>query len=183
MKYFVKDMIKFYPNVTTNQIFIGEIVDIYMGMNQYKVMYEGSKFCVHEQFIIGKASTDEIKIARYELKLAEKDLIIKELTEKVDKFAAQLQVQVDVHVDVDEKLDNLCKDKAALEAVIKDCHKTIVDLKYKIRKLETEKFTKNWNFPPKPQPYTNPLKRTVPWSVSQSGALGTKSCQCRVKSS
>lgn len=183
MKYCVKDMVKFYPNVTTNQIFIGEVIEVYMGMNQYKIMYEGSKYCVHEQFIIEKASKDEVKIVRYELMLAEKDLEIKELTDKINKFATQLQAQVDVHVNVDEKLDNLCKDKAALEAVIKDCHKTIADLKYKIRKLENEKWTKGWDTPFKPQPYTNPIKRKVPWSVSKEGALGIKSCKCHVKSS
>lgn len=183
MKYNVKDMVKFYPNVTTNQIFIGEIIEVYMGMNQYKIMYEGSKYCVHEQFIIEKASKDEVKIVRYELILAEKDLVIKELTDKIDKFAAQLQAQVDVSFKDDEKFENLCKEKAALEMIIKDCHKTIADLKYKIRKLENEKWVRGSDTPFKSQPYTNPLKRKIPWSVSQSGTLGIKSCKCNVKSS
>jgi hypothetical protein len=195
MKYCVKDMVKFYPNVTTNQIFIGEVVDVYMGMNQYKIVYEGSKYCVHEQFIISKASHDEIKIMQLELKVSEKDLMIKELTDKVDKFAAQLEAQVDVAMDDMKKIDNLCKDKSVMEVLLADCKKTlekahreIVDLKYKIRKLESEKWKKrDFDYFPKPRPYTNPIKKKYPWgvngeSISKSGVV-SKSCGCCVKSS
>lgn len=185
MKYCVKDMVKFYPNVTTNQIFIGEVIEVYMGMNQYKIMYEGSKYCVHEQFIIEKASRDEVKIVRYELMLAEKDLKIKELTDKVDKFATQLQAQVDVHVNVDEKLDNLCKDKAALEAIIKECHKEIASLKFKIRQLEADKnWKKGWDFPPKKPFGPSPIRKPMPWSINcNTSGDRSKSCGCHVKSS
>jgi hypothetical protein len=183
MKYGIKDMVKFYPNVTTNQIFIGEIVEVYMGMNQYKIMYEGSKFCVHEQFIIEKASVDEIKIVRYELKLAEKDLMIKELKDTVGKFITQLQAQVDVNIDNDKKIDGLCKDKAALELIIKDCHDTIVDLKYKVRKFEADKsWKKGWEFPYKKS--FPPIKKPMPWSTNCNiSGDRSKSCGCHVKSS
>jgi len=197
MKYCVKDMVKFYPNVTTNQVFIGEIADIYMGMNQYKIVYEGSKYCVHEQFIISKASPDDVKIMQLELKISEKDLKIKELTDKLDKFIKQLQNQVDVSINDDERFGNLCKEKATYVLLFTNCrknlekaHKEIADLKFKLRKCTNEKWNKNDHgyFPSKL--YIKPIKQKVPLSASDGiteivyGSKGSgKSCGCHVKSS
>jgi hypothetical protein len=178
MKYSIGDYVKFYPSVNTNQVFIGKISGVYIGMNQYNILYESSKYCIHEQFIIGTASADEIKIARFELTISEKDLIIKELKDTVGKFIVQLQAQVDVNIGNDKKIDDLCKDKAAMEVLLIDCRKTlekahreIADLRYKLMKCENEnKLQNGWNFPFNRQPvkpFQDPIKKRSPqWSIS-----------------
>jgi hypothetical protein len=125
MPYNIGDMVRFYPNVGTDQVFVGEIIRVSL-MNdnwyQYVIKYEGSNFYVNEKFIIEKV-VPNTEDSENEMKARTFELINIRLTK-------QLEEELEVSMKLMEENDYLIKECGNLYNIVTELSGNI--LKYGI---------------------------------------------------
>lgn len=122
--YSVGNMVRFYPNVIANQVFVGKVIEVRAKTDQYIIEYEGSRFCVHDKFVIEKI---------YKCNDANMN---DDLVKIIDKLASQLKNERDINISLEEVNDNLKEEYVVLHEAFTKSQEHIQLLQSKIVRCE-----------------------------------------------
>jgi len=149
--YKIGDVVKFYPNISTNQAFVGKIEDVsreFENGYQYKIKYEDSFFYIYEKFIICKMenvkSHDETSPdnkLKYQVMLLGKinGVLVNNYNQMLiqnEFLVNQLEKELKLEEGLENEINGLKEEYQTVYKAFRDAQKTIVNLKSEISKYE-----------------------------------------------
>jgi hypothetical protein len=135
MRYKCGDWVNFYPSVIIDQVFCGRIIDVIVHTNQYIVVYEGSRYCVHEQFIVDGKSDADIK----GWSIVD-NIKIKRMMDVNKRLTNQLEGEIDYINQLEENYNKMREESLVIHGALLKAHKIIAALS---ENLKTHGVNKN----------------------------------------
>jgi hypothetical protein len=102
--YKVGDKVKFYLDMTRGDPVEGEIIGAFKERNTYTIMYEGSRFCVHEKFIVAKIVDDKLMIQALREKI---DILMRSIEWRQGIIDAQRKELVECQKIIEEQRNKI----------------------------------------------------------------------------